>query len=865
MHAQRPDVDAVVVGAGVAGLYLLHRFREMGISALAFETGDDVGGTWYWNRYPGARCDVQSINYSYSWDEELDQQWEWSERYATQPEILRYLNHVADKYDLRRDIRFETRVDRATWNDDDALWTIETSDGESTRCRHYVMATGCLSAMKDIDVEGADRFAGEVYYTGRWPHEGVDFGGKRVGVIGTGSSAIQSIPIIASEAEQLVVFQRTPNFSIPAHNGPVREHDRAPRDADLQAYREEARWSAVGVPLELSEESALLVDEDRRHEVFQHAWEEGTIFAMTGSFADVMRVREANELAGDFVRDKIRSIVDDPVTAEALCPKDYPMGSKRLCLDTNYYATYNEPHVSLVDLRSNPISTITETGIDVVDGDGATTYDFDAIVFATGFDAMTGAIVRVDITGRDGQSLKEKWDDGPKTYLGLMTHGFPNLFMVTGPQSPSVLSNMAASIEQHVEWICDTIGHMRDQGATAIEATETAEEGWVEHTNDFADITLFPQANSWYMGSNVPGKARVVLPYVGGVGRYRGICDRVVDEGYLGFSMRAADGTEHVNDGVVCRLAPDVMVMLEMMAEMEVPPLDALSPVEARAFSEAMKQASPPGPEVGDVTDGTYPGADGDALAYRLYRPATSGPHALTLYFHGGGWVIGDATSDDAFCRELCNASDTAVLSVDYRHGPEARYPAAHRDAYAALEWAAAHTDDLGVRSGPLAVAGWSAGGNLAAHVAQRARDEDGPTIVGQVLLTPVTECADEMASRDENAEGYILTKALMTYFLDHYVDDAGRADPTVSPLRAGSLADLPPALVVTCQFDPLRDEGNAYAHAMREAGVEVDLIEAEGQIHTSVPAVGAMVTPEPYRTAMADALRRFHGATVDA
>lgn len=861
MSTKRPDVDVVVVGAGVAGLYLLYRFREMGMSALAFETGDDVGGTWYWNRYPGARCDVQSIDYSYSWDEELDRTWEWSERYATQPEILRYVNHVADKHDLRRDVRFETRVDRATWDDETGLWTIETGDGGSTVCRYYVMATGCLSAIKDPDVEGAGNFAGDVYFTGRWPHEGVEFTGKRVGVIGTGSSAIQSIPIMAAQADQLVVFQRTPNFSIPAHNGPVRAHDRAKRDADLGAYREEARWAAAGVPREVSEESAVMVDEARLREVYERAWGEGTIFAITGSFNDILINREANDTASEFVRNKIRSIVDDPVTAEALCPKDYPLGTKRLCLDTNYYPTFNEPHVSLVDLRANPIRSITESGIDVVDGDGDTSYDFDAIVFATGFDAMTGAIVRVDIEGRDGLALKEKWDEGPKTYLGLMTHGFPNLFMVTGPQSPSVLSNMAVSIEQHVDWICDTIEHMRETGKQVIEPTRTAEDGWVEHTNDFADITLFPEANSWYMGANVPGKARVVLPYVGGVGRYRGICDQVVEQGYLGFEMAGPDGAD-LTDGVVCRLQPDVMVMLETMSELGVPSIDTLSPVEARNLMEMMRAASPPGPEVGEVVDGTFPGADGADLAYRLYRPDSPGPHALTVYFHGGGWVIGNATSDDALCRDLCASSGSIILSVDYRHAPEATFPAAHDDAFAALTWATDHAEELGARPGPVVVAGWSAGGNLAAHVAQRAQDS-GPRVSGQILLTPVTDCTREMPSRIENADGYVLTRDLMTYFLDHYVEESDRGDVRVSPLHADSLAGLPPAVVITCEFDPLRDEGDAYAAAMADAGVDVEHIRAKGQIHTAVPASGALLSSATYRASMGEAVRRFHTAAL--
>ena len=858
-----PDVDVVVVGAGFAGLYLLHRFREMGLAALAFERGGDVGGTWYWNRYPGARCDVQSIDYSYSWDAELDEQWEWSERYATQPEILRYLGFVADKYDLRCDVRFSTGVDGAAWNDDTSLWEIRTDDGATTTCRYYVMATGCLSVMKDLDLAGVADFGGDLYYTGRWPHDRVDFAGKRVGVIGTGSSAIQSIPIIASQAAEVTVFQRTPNFSLPAYNGPVRPDDAARINADRVSYREAARWSSGGVPREIPVDSALAVSDEVRRARYERAWQEGTIFSMMGSFNDIMINAEANATAAEFVRDKIRSAVDDPATAELLCPTTYPLGTKRLCLDTNYYATFNEPHVHLVDLHANPISSITSGGIDVVSADGVTSHEFDAIVMATGFDAMTGAMVAVDIEGRDGVDLRERWALGPRTYLGVMSTGFPNMFMVTGPQSPSVLSNMAVSIEQHVNWICDTIEHLRAKGQTVIEPTSTAEDGWVQHSSDLAQITLFPEANSWYMGANVPGKARVMLPYLGGVDRYRQICDEVVEHDYLGFEIAGENGVE-VNDGVIRRLQPDVAMMLEMMDEMALPPMDSMTPVDARAFSEAMSAASHPGPEVGEVLDGTLPGADGD-LAYRLYRPATPGPHPVVVYFHGGGWVIGNATSDDPLCRDLCNQSGSIIISVDYRHAPEAQFPAAPNDGFAATKWIADHVEQLGGEPGGLAVAGWSAGANIAAVVAQLARDEGGPEIAGQLLLNPVTDCDLTRPSYTENADGYILTSALMAWFWDHYADSADRTDPRASPLRMSNLADLPPAMIVTCEFDPLRDEGEAYAEALAAAGVEVQYTRARGQIHTSIPAVGVMLSGAGTRAEMARALRRFSAAGVPA
>ncbi len=846
------ELDVVVVGAGFAGMYLLHRLRNAGFSTVVLEAADDVGGTWYWNRYPGARCDIPTVDYTYSFDPELEDEWTWSEKYATQPEILRYAQHVADKHDLRRDIRFDTRVDAARWDEGSSRWHVRTEAGDELTCRWYVMATGCLSMPKTPDIEGADRFGGEVYFTSRWPHEGVDFTGKRVGVIGTGSSAIQSIPIIAQQASELTVFQRTPNFSIPAHNGPVSEERKAELEADRDAYREAARWSRGGIPGEPTEISAVLADEETRTRRLDTAWDKGELFEIIGVFNDVLVNPAANEVVADYIRGKIRSIVEDPETAEALCPTDHPFASKRPCLDSGYYATYNLPHVRLVDLRKHPITTITETGIDTADG----SHELDAIVYATGFDAMTGALVSVDIEGRDGVTLKQKWADGPTTYLGLTSVGFPNLFTVTGPGSPSVLSNMMVSIEQHVDWITDTLVDLREQGYAVIEPTQTAESGWVQHVNDCADITLYPTANSWYMGANVPGKPRVFLPYVGGVDGYRQACDEVVEAGYLGFELRG-DGKVQRNDGVIRRLQPDVAMVLEMMAEMELPPMDSMSAEEARAFSEATNAQRPPGPDVGEIVDGTLPGADGD-LRYRLYRPPTPGPHPVVAYFHGGGWVLGSHDSDDPFCRDLCVRADAVIVSVDYRHAPEARFPAAAEDGFAALQWIAEHPQELGGIPGALAVAGWSAGANVAAVAAQKARDAAAPHISAQVLVNPVTDSDFSRPSYEENGEGYMLTRDLMAWFWDHYADPADRTDPRAAPLRNPDLSGLPPALVVTCEFDPLRDEGQAYAEALDAAGVQVRHLPGRGLIHTSITAVDMIISATDLRAEIGSELGRM-------
>jgi len=847
-----PDVDVVVVGAGIAGLYLAYRLSRAGHRLRVFEAGDDLGGTWYWNRYPGARVDVPSIDYMYSFDPNWQRDWQWSEKYATQPEILRYLNHIADKHDLRRHITFSTRVRQAGWDDSASLWRVRTDGGDDVSARFVVMATGCLSMPKQAEVDGLESFTGEVYFTSRWPHDPVDFTGKRVAVIGTGSSGVQSIPVIAEEAREVVVFQRTPTFSIPARNGQVSPERLALFAANEADYRSAARMSPGGIPMERSITPTFSVSEAERQQRYERAWGIGELFEAINVYADVLSNPAANHEFAEFFRNKIRAIVDDPQTASDLCPTDYPVATKRPCLDTNYYATYNLPHVRLVNVRKHPIRQITETGIDTAHE----AFTFDAIVFATGFDAVTGAITAVDITGRDDAALKDKWADGPQTYLGLTTAGFPNLFLITGPGSPSVLSNMAVSIEQHVDWVLDCLGHLRAHGFAAIEPTAMAEAGWTQHVNDCADITLFPAANSWYMGANVPGKPRVFLPYPAGVDFYRATCDEVVARDYLGFKLSGPEGSM-CNDGLVRRLQPDVEMILIQMAAMNLPTLDSMPVDEARAFYAQMSTTRPPGPDVGEIVDGVLPGATGD-LAYRLYRPPTPGPHPIVVFFHGGGWVVGDAVSDDPLCRDLCVRSDAIVISADYRHAPEHRFPAAVDDAMAAVRWVADNAEALGGMPGRLAVCGWSAGGNLAAVVSRLTRDAGGPHIVGQVLLTPPTDGDLTRASYVENADGYGLTTALAQWCYDHYIDPADRRDPRFAPLCAGDLSGLPPAIVVTAEFDPLRDEGKAYAAALDAAGVPVEHVRARGHTHQSLTMVDVALSGAPVRARIANALRGF-------
>jgi cyclohexanone monooxygenase len=526
------DLDAAVVGAGFAGLYMLHRLRELGFSVKVYEAGSGVGGTWFWNRYPGARCDVESVDYSYSFSKELEQEWTWTERYAAQPEILEYLNFVADKFDLRRDIQFDTRIRSARFDEKSSRWELLTEGDELIRARVCIMATGCLSDPKLPEIPGVDSFSGPTYHTGRWPHTQVDFSGQRVGVIGTGSSAIQSIPHIARQAERLIVFQRTPNFSVPAWNHLLGAEYVAEVKADYPARREMCRQSQAGFPIAGTTEDAASATPERRAERFEERWAVGGL-GFLGSFSDLLVNPASNEAACDFLRQKIRECVEDPATAEMLSPTGYPCGTKRLCVATGYYETFNRPNVALVDLRRTPIERITEDG--VVTSDAA--YELDALVFATGFDAMTGALSRIEITGVGGRTLAEKWRDGPRAHLGVASAGFPNLFIVTGPGSPSVLSNMVVSIEQHVDWIADCLVHLRGRGLERIEPKADAEDEWVSLVGQIADFTLFPKANSWYVGANVEGKPRVFMPYVGGVGTYRQHCDEVAAQGYEGFVL----------------------------------------------------------------------------------------------------------------------------------------------------------------------------------------------------------------------------------------------------------------------------------------------------------------------------------------
>ena len=530
--SQTSHYDAVVIGAGFAGLYMLHRLRQLGRRSHLFEAGDGVGGTWYWNCYPGARCDVDSMQYSYSWSPELQQEWKWTERYPAQAEILRYINHVADRFDLRRDISLNARVSSGQWLADQQRWLVRTEQGLEVTCDILITATGCLSESRLPHIEGLDGYQGKTYHTGRWPKEPVDFTGLRVGVMGTGSSGIQAIPQLAKQAKELYVFQRTPNFSVPAWNGPIDPVHQQDWLANYPKYREQARNTRSGIMYEYGTQSAVEMSDEARAEEMERRWRKGgTNFAH--SFNDTFTNRQSNELLSEFVRGKIRQMVKDPAIAQKLLPHDHGIGTKRICVDTGYYQTYNLPHVKLIDLRSTPIERFDAQAAITREG----RYEVDAMVFATGYDAVTGALERLNLIGEQGKTFQQLWHSGPTSYLGLMTVGFPNLFTITGPGSPSILTNVIVSIEQHVDWIADCLAHMDRHGHTRIEAQQSAQDQWVKHVQEVANGTLFVTANSWYMGANIPGKPRVFLPYIGGFSTYAAHCQEVVKKGYEGFDF----------------------------------------------------------------------------------------------------------------------------------------------------------------------------------------------------------------------------------------------------------------------------------------------------------------------------------------
>jgi cation diffusion facilitator CzcD-associated flavoprotein CzcO/acetyl esterase/lipase len=679
----------------------------------------------------------------------------------------------------------------------------------------------------------------------------VDLSGKRVAVIGTGSSGIQVIPVLAEQAAELTVFQRTPAFTLPAKNGPAPAHRRRMLAEDRDGYRNAARWSSGGVPMEPPSERAADLSPEEQVARLEHAWNAGEIAEINSVFADHLTNKAANDIFADFLRQKIRSIVDDPRTADVLCPTDYPFMAKRPCFGTGYYEVFNESHVRLVDLRRQPIARITTSGLDTT----AESFEFDVIVFATGYDALTGALTTIDIVGRDGVVLRDKWQAGPATYLGLTSAGFPNLFMITGPGSPSVLSNMVVSIEQHVDWIARCLDDLREQGFDVIEATPKAEIGWVQHVNDCADVTLFPTANSWYVGANVPGKPRVFMPYVGGVGVYKATCETVIDGGYLGFRLEGPAGTR-TSDVVVNRLQPDVAEIVRELEHHPASEFHTMAVDEARkVVADFWRVRDPRSPKDQPVT-GTVTAGDG-VVGYRLFRAPADQPRPLIAWVSGAGWVFDDPTTE-SYCRDLAERTGCTVAAVEPPRSPESSFPSAVEAVTTAVRWFAQHPVELGGLPGRLVLAGWDSGANLAASAAVTLCDE-GVDVAGCLFIDPIVEL-HQTGELFTNTEARWPEHPQLEWLIGQYVDADSRHDPTASPLRA-SLRGFPPAVIAVGELGTLRKQGETFAYALEEAGSSAQLLVARGHAHGSLVRVDLLSGNAP-RAEVADAVLRLLDAT---
>lgn len=827
MTKQKSDrLDAVIVGCGFAGM---HRLRdELQLDVQGFDGAGGPGGTWWWNRYPGARCDTESVHYSYSFSEEIQREWHWSERYSGQPEILRYLEFVADKLDIRRSYQFDTRVCAAHWDDAERLWTVRTDDGQQLRARFIIAAGGNLSAPKSLDeFPGLERFKGEVYCTSTWPHKKVDFADKRVGVIGTAASGIQVIPEVAKACGHLTVFQRTANYAVPGRNHNVAPEQQRWLAQNSPQLRAKSRLRPMGMPYDLPAPSALAVTPEESRARYDELWRKGGFELLVSSYADLLTDQRANDTLADYIREKIRETVKDPEVAELLCPDDHPYGTKRPPLDNDYYETYNRDNVKLVDVRTAPIQEITQNGVSTGDAE----YPLDMIILAVGFDAVTGPLTNLGLVGRGGRKLADVYANGPETYLGIATAGFPNVFSITGPSSAIAFYNNPLGIEDHVDFTVDAIKHLQDAGAETLEADTAAEQAWQAMVNGILQNTLFPKANSWYMGRNVPGKSsQAAYIWAAGAPLYRAMVSDVVARGYAGFSI---DDQAAPPVPPMIELDPSVAFVVGATIEQEMKPLEQCTVEEMRAAIEGFVAMQKPVPDSVKVTQASFPTPAGER-AVRIFTPAAApGPLPVIAFFHGGGFVAGSLDGYASPCANLAANAQAVVMVPDYRLAPEATFPAATDDTYAALCWAAENAEQYGGDSQRLIVMGDSAGGNLAAVAAQRARDDvEGPHLLGQVLLYPTIAADAQTESRRRYVHGPILTTAAAERMWAAYLGDADVNSPLASPDRAQSLAGLAPALIISAGCDPMRDEGEAYGRALQAVGVDVRSQRLEGLIH---------------------------------
>ncbi|SFP32962.1 flavin-containing monooxygenase [Actinomadura madurae] len=826
-NTDQPDYDVIVVGAGFAGIYAIHKFRDqLGLRVHAYDVAADVGGTWYWNRYPGARVDIESVHYSYSFSDELQQEWHWTERYPAQAEILRYLQHVADRFDVRRDISFNTRIVSVTWDEQADLWRVVTDDGRTATARYFVSGAGTLSVPKKPDFPGIETFAGQALLTGNWT-EDVDLAGKRIGVIGTGSTGIQVIQDVAKYAGDLTVFQRTPNYITPVGNYPTDPAEEADEKARYAEIREAARNHFLGVPYDEVQPSAKAATPEEREAIFNDRWDRGGLRFFIDSFGDLLVDAESNELAAEFIRAKIREKVTDPEKAAVLTPTDYPYGTKRPPLEIDYYEAFNRDDVHIVDVKANPIDSVVPEGVRLADG---TVHPLDVLILATGFDVLTGPLLALNITGRRGLRLADAWAEGPRTYLGLTVHDFPNLFTVTGPQSPSVLYNAPLGIEDHIDYIGRIIGRMREHGHTVVDPTLQAQEQWVTETDAIGAMTLVPETpSSYYMGANIPGKPRKILPYGGGAPRYRAISDNIEQNGYRGFRFAATSGGLD-SAGSAPALDPSVAFLVEALKQQGYAGFRDAGVDGTRAVVESFADLQAPKKEVAEISDHAY-GPD-PAHRLRIYRPepgATGLP--VVVYVHGGGFVGGSLDVADEVARDLAVRTGAVVVSATYRRAPEHRFPAAHDDVYAALRWTAGTIAEHGGDPARIALAGDSAGGNLAAGAALRAV-QDAVPLSALLLIYPLVNAAIATPSRERFATGYLIELDDLAWCGEQYVSGADDlADPRLA-LDTADLAGLPPTFVITNELDTLRDEAELLGKLLTKAGVDATVRRFDGLAH---------------------------------
>ncbi|MEI4271172.1 alpha/beta hydrolase fold domain-containing protein [Klenkia sp. LSe6-5] len=833
---QTTDHDVVVIGAGFSGLYAVHKFRDqLGMTVAGFEAAEGVGGTWWWNRYPGARCDIESVHYSYSFSDDIQREWHWSERYARQDELLRYLEWVADRLDLRRSFRFAVRVTSLQWEEDAAHWRISTDDGATTTARYVLSGVGGLSKPKVPDFPGVDTFEGELYWTSSWPAEDVDLTGKRVAVVGTGASGIQVIQEIADKVGHLTVFQRTPNYATPLKN-----HSVAPERSKWLAHNwHEARGnsfaSPIGLPYPPQAPSAAAVPADERRRILDEAWDKGGLY-LVNTFGDMMWNPETNEVTAQYIRDRIAERVDDPATARLLTPTDHHYATKRPPFETNYYEAFNLDQVDLVDVRSAPIRAVTPTGITA----GDVHHDVDVIILATGFDVFTGASLAIPTTGRGGVTLQQKWSGGPRNYLGVQISGFPNLFNIIGPLSIVALYNTPLLIEAQVDFAADAMLEVRDRGARTIDATPQAEQRWVDLVNGVFPISLWSTAtNSWFTGANIADKPQgaYVLPIGGPL--YWSMYEQTKANGWAGFAI----DDQVTPPPPLVRLDPAAALVLANMLNSGFRPLEEYSVEEVRALNEGgvALQASAGGVRT----------LEPEGTRLRLYVPDRTGSLPIVVFAHGGGFVAGSVDSVDPLCRDLADRLGAVVASVDYRLAPEHPCPSAVEDVTDALRWVRDHGAEFGGDPERVCVMGESAGATLAAVAAQRARDLAIP-LRAQVLVYPAIAPGADTDSSREFADGPFLTTAAGRKFWDMYL--GAEPAPELASPREGDLHGLAPALVLTVELDPVRDEAEQYGELLRAAGVEVQTTRFDGLFHGTF----VMTALVPRAVEMHESVREF-------